>query len=365
MKDIIENKNNQNVLGGGTPKLRDSNLELFRIITMLLIVAHHYVVNSGLMERVYQDPLAPRSLFLLVFGAWGKTGINCFLMITGYFMCKSKITARKFIKLLAEVYFYRIIFYSVFAAMGYESLSIKHLIMLLLPVEAIQQTFTGCYLVFFLCIPFLNILIQNMTEKQHIHLIIWVSFIYIFLGTIPITNVTMNYVSWYIVLYFIASYFRMYPRPLFENTKFWGWMAAVSFVISLVSIIVCTWLGTKIGKQIPFYFVSDSNKILAVLTAISAFLFFKNVKIEYSKIINAVAASTFGVLQIHANSDAMRRWLWQDLLNNVGMYESNWLVLHAFSSVIGVFVICTAIDYLRIRLIEVPVERYWRMDSCR
>ena len=236
--------------------------------------------------------------------------------------------------------------------------------MLLLPVEAIQQNFTGCYLVFFLCIPFLNILIQNMTEKQHIHLIIWVSFIYIFLGTIPITNVTMNYVSWYIVLYFIASYFRMYPRPLFENTKFWGWMAAVSFVISLVSIIVCTWLGTKIGKQIPFYFVSDSNKILAVLTAISAFLFFKNVKIEYSKIINAVAASTFGVLQIHANSDAMRRWLWQDLLNNVGMYESNWLVLHAFGSVIGVFVICTAIDYLRIRLIEVPVERHWRMDSC-
>ena len=114
-----------------------------------------------------------------------------------------------------------------------------------------------------------------------------------------------------------------------------------------------------------FYFVSDSNKILAVLTAFSGFMFFKNIKIRYNKLINTVAASTFGVLQIHANSDAMRRWLWQDLLNNVEMYDSEWLVLHAFGSVIGVFVICTAIDYLRIRLIEVPVERYWRMDSCR
>lgn len=28
---------------------RDSNLELFRCITMLLIVAHHFVVNSGLL----------------------------------------------------------------------------------------------------------------------------------------------------------------------------------------------------------------------------------------------------------------------------------------------------------------------------
>ena len=35
-----------------TIKVRDSNLELFRIITMLLIVAHHYVVNSGLMEVI-------------------------------------------------------------------------------------------------------------------------------------------------------------------------------------------------------------------------------------------------------------------------------------------------------------------------
>ena len=29
-------------------KVRSSNLELYRIICMLLIVAHHYVVNSGL-----------------------------------------------------------------------------------------------------------------------------------------------------------------------------------------------------------------------------------------------------------------------------------------------------------------------------
>ena len=29
--------------------VRNSNLELYRIIVMLAIVAHHYVVNSGLM----------------------------------------------------------------------------------------------------------------------------------------------------------------------------------------------------------------------------------------------------------------------------------------------------------------------------
>ena len=44
-------------------KVRSSNLELYRIIVMLLIVAHHYVVNSGLMDVMEQDPLSGKSLF--------------------------------------------------------------------------------------------------------------------------------------------------------------------------------------------------------------------------------------------------------------------------------------------------------------
>lgn len=64
---------------------RDSNIELFRVIAMLCIVAHHYVVNSGLLELISKTAsLTPNSFFLLFFGWGGKTGINCFLVITGW-----------------------------------------------------------------------------------------------------------------------------------------------------------------------------------------------------------------------------------------------------------------------------------------
>ena len=33
-------------------KERSSNIELFRIITMIIIVAHHYVVNSNLINII-------------------------------------------------------------------------------------------------------------------------------------------------------------------------------------------------------------------------------------------------------------------------------------------------------------------------
>lgn len=43
-------------------KVRDSNLELYRIIVMLLIVAHHYVVNSGLLDVMLQNTPPPYQL---------------------------------------------------------------------------------------------------------------------------------------------------------------------------------------------------------------------------------------------------------------------------------------------------------------
>lgn len=340
-------------------KVRDSNLELYRIITMLLIVAHHYVVNSGLMDAggpIYADPLSWRSLFLSLFGAWGKTGINCFVLITGYFMCQSHITARKFAKLFFEWMFYRLIIQAIFWITGYESFSLKTALLLLIPVKQISTGFTSCYIVFFLFIPFLNALIQNLTERQHVYLLLLCGFTYIVLGTIH--SVTMNYVTWFIVLYLIASYIRLYPKKLYENQKLWGWLALTSILLSIVSVFACAWLSTK-RQFFLYYFVNDSNTFLAVLTGISSFLFFKNLKMNHSRLINTFSASTFGVLLIHAHSDTMRQWLWKDTLNNVGNYNSPFMPFHAIGSVIGIFIICAAIDQIRIRFIEKPFFKFW------
>ena len=85
---------------------RSSNLELYRIIVMFMIICHHYVGNSGLLSVMGENALNSTSLFYYILGAWGKTGINCFVLITGYFMCTSTITLRKFLKLILQVYFY-------------------------------------------------------------------------------------------------------------------------------------------------------------------------------------------------------------------------------------------------------------------
>lgn len=77
---------------------------------MLMIVAHHYVVNSGLLDCIdAQDCLHFKDYFLLLFGWDRKIRINCFVLITGYFMRTSNITKKKFCKLLGEIYFYKVV----------------------------------------------------------------------------------------------------------------------------------------------------------------------------------------------------------------------------------------------------------------
>ncbi len=301
---------------------------------------------------MWEHPGAANSLFFFVFGAWGKVAINCFVLITGYFMCKSHITVKKFLKLFLQIETYNIVFYFVFMFSGYESFSVSGFLKHILIVKNIDSGFVSAFIVFFLFIPFLNILLNHLNEKMHIRLILLCLFLYTFLSTMSYFSfsVKMNYVSWFVVVYFIASYVRLYPRRLYENTKIWAVLSIVSIVFSIISI-----LGSlRFIWRDPYYFIADSNKILAIVTAFCLFMFFKNVKIPYIKLINVVASASFGVLLIHANSDVMRQWLWRDTLNNAAVFKTQWCYLHFVCSVIGIYVICTCIDLLRIYLLEKP-----------
>ena len=357
--------------GGVKLQQRSSNFELYRILCMMVIVAHHFVVNSGLTSDIgplTTNPTSINSIFLWLFGMWGKTGINCFLLITGYFMCKSQITIRKFIKLMLWIYLYRIVIYVAFLVSGYETLSAVRMVKLLMPVWGFNANFTSCFIGFWLTIPFWNILIHNMTRKQHLLLITLLVGMYSFLGSIPKFDITFNYVTWFGVIYLIASYIRTYPSPYFENKLLWSMITIASIILSILSVFAFLYIGKGY-----YFFVSDSNKIFALVVAVSSFICIKNIHIPYNGIINAIGGSTFGVLLIHANSDAMRTWLWKDVLNCVGHYNLTLLQLTGFSIgvVLTIFFSCILIDRIRIKLLEEPFfkwydkkPRFSKLQSC-
>lgn len=332
---------------------RSSNFELLRIVSMLLIIAHHYVVNSGLLAsdgEIINNQWTFKSLYILIFGAWGKTGINCFVLITGYFMCKKDINLKKILNLLIQIYFYRFLFYFIFILTKYIKFSIHDLKYLIIPFTYIGNDFISGFLIFYLLIPFLNIFINNLKQNDFIKLLIILISVYVLFGSIYGFFFDFNYISWFIVLYFVAAYIRLYPNKYFNDIRFSILLLFFSLLFAVFSIILCTYYCSTRNKFNSYFFVSDSNKLFAFLVGFALFNFFKNIKIKYIKYINFLGSSCFGVLLIHANSDAMRKFLWVDLLKNSEVIKYNYIYIHSLFSVLAIFLICSFIDLIRINI---------------
>ena len=143
-----------------------------------------------------------------------------------------------------------------------------------------------------------------------------------------------------------------------SKKKLWMMLTILSILLSIGSMVFMSYF---FGHKGATFFVSDSNKILAVIVAISSFLWFKNMNISYSKLINTIGASTFGVLLIHANSYAMIQWLWKDTVDCVGHCSLLlWqLICYSVGCVLAIYAICATIDFLRLKCIEEPFFRWY------
>jgi len=164
-------------------------------------------------------------------------------------------------------------------------------------------------------------------------------------------------------LYIVGAYLRLWAGDWANSLRFTGWLLLVTVVLALLSVAVIDLSGHILHKGswgLAHYFVSDSSKILAFTIGVAVFLFFKNLPLPYSSFINGVAKTTFGVLLIHANSDAMREMLWKHIVNVPAMVSAPlfMLFLHAAIWAVVIFCVCSIIDYCRLRWIEGPFMNF-------
>ena len=84
----------------GTP--REGNIELLRIVCMLIILGHHLAWHGVAM----QSPLRENRAIATFLFAGGMTGVNCFVMITGYFLAPFK--SKRFFATILQTLFYSV-----------------------------------------------------------------------------------------------------------------------------------------------------------------------------------------------------------------------------------------------------------------
>lgn len=343
-------------------KARSSNIELYRIVMMLIIIAHHLVVNSGITANYNFKDVTDNMWFLMLFGFGGKPMIDGFLLITGFFTIKGKFTFEKALKVLFEIVFYKVGFYLLFAFLGFHDPSWRGLHDTFLYVfRSAHTAFPATYFWLYCLTPFINKMVEGLEKRQYLTLIGVLITYYTVISTVFEKIDTFSELGWYITVYLIGGYLRLYEPRVWNKAWKSGIWTLGALAACFVSIAWMVWQHMTGPCNLSiYYYVANAHKPLGLLLAVCSFQLFRHLKMPNSRVINTLASSIFGVLLIHGNSDLMRKKLWVDWLRIPELYDWKWLPLYAVGCVFAIFVVCTAIDQVRIHLIENPVFRVYR-----
>lgn len=272
------------------------------------------------------------------------------------------MTIKRYCKVLFEIYFYQFVVYFIMLALGYETfgeMRIYHLLFDVFQFANASGYFECSFLIFYLFVPFMNKFINSVNKEEYKRFVILLLFMFTGLSTFFRNVVIFGEVFWFMAVYFIGGYLRIYPPE-------WSKKLGPSIKLLIISLFISYSFALFVIYKLSEYqinnvhyafFVSDANKLGAVLVSVFLFTTFKNIKIKYSKFINLVASTTFGVLLIHANSNAQRQFMWKDLLHVDANYclPISILIPKTIITVCGVFICCSILDMIRIYLVEKPL----------
>lgn len=309
---------------------------------MLLIISFHYVFHSG---YVFKE-LNYNSFVVKTFYFFGELGVNLFILISGYFSVNGKFSAKKLIKLILEINFYYFLTTFIKSIIDNQSFSPS-----LFPTITCQYWFCTAYVLLYILSPFLNNFIHNIKQEDYKKLLLWVIVIWSVIPTlfgIVYNNVeSYFYFSrfiWFVVIYLIGSYIRLYSIKIFNKRKTSIIIALASFAIMVLGIVVI-YKYKFIFTKIDVAYFWPPNTLPMLLLSVSVFMIFLDIKINYSKIINRVASTTLGIYMLH--DGVLNKYIWNNIFRAKEHLNSKFSILYILISAITIYICGMIIDLIR------------------
>lgn len=270
---------------------RSSNFELLRLVLMVMIVIHHCIVHGlGLISIGQEEGHLP-----LVIPQWQMPladiinclcicGVNCFILISGYF--KIKATRKKILFLLLTEIFYVALLWT-----------LPNLI-----EGNVREALTSCfflsrgywfvtdYIFLMILSPMINIAFERLSKHTINMILIGLLVISCYFGFFRDHPANTN---GYTLLQFITMYF-IGRKIAVTDYSLGKYTSASIYISSGVLCGVLMWLAYIQGRPETSWEMVYYNNPLVIISAISLFLLFKNFQFQ-SSFINRISMSSFGI----------------------------------------------------------------------
>ena len=312
---------------------RNYSLDLLRILATFMVVVLHVQLFGGLLES---KPFTVSFVPTIVLESFCIVAVNCFVLITGFFMIHKDVNGRKLLGLVLEI---AVISWMIFVIGTFCGLraSFKELVQHIFPTLSGCHWFISSYIIVYILSPWFNKLILSLTRKECFFLAGLLFVLFSVWGSNPkisAISVHKGYsVLWLTYIYFIGSIIRLYGayRVPFAGRAY----TIFSLFTTGYAIILCQYTHSIWGAM-------NYNSPFVLLGAVSLFYVFYSLQITSvcdNRIIKFLTPGCFGVFLIH--TDLFIRPLYRNLFARAPVWLITLLggfAVFAISIVVSVYI---------------------------
>lgn len=314
-------------------KERQSNIELLRIIAIAFIVIWHVSIHA-------QKGELPTHNYI---GAITITGVNLFLLITGYFGLKLRWSS--LLNIVAVVVFYTLLSIIANAYILGISPSFGNIVQLCAPVSCSPWWFVSCYYILMLLSPAINIAIEKSSNKQFLYILF--SLIYLSCVSGLLFKNTINHnglcITQFITMYWVGNAIKRF------NVN--GGVKAKHFVTAYIIATLAIFITQKFNVGTYTY-----NNPLIIIAAVSLFCIVAKLNFT-NKWVNWLATFMFPVYLLQDSPFGFKVY---KMLYNFGKAEdfcSTKYVLVLSAYVVTLFVAAILLEQTRRAIMNKPVKK--------
>jgi surface polysaccharide O-acyltransferase-like enzyme len=339
---------------------RKSNFEMLRILSMCMIVAFHYVFKAGFE---FSGGVSANKILVDFFYHFGECGVNCFILISGYFYDTTRFQWKKVVFIVLQVYFYLLLGRVVLLFTGNTDVVSRGTTSYLFPVIGNYYWFVTAYLLVYLLIPYIQKIINALSQKELrnlilIQLTIWSVYPTVLFGSAGFNNTEdMPYYSrfvWLVVMYLMGAYMKQYGIGFLGTLK-----QSILFECGMLAVLFAFIIGTEWGLnplEMDATFFWRPNSILMVMLSVGLFAIFSHINVGYHKWINYISSCTLGIYLLH-DGDLVSFW-WETVFQNASHQNQSNLILHILLAVVIILLLGILCESFR-KIIELPIKKKW------
>lgn len=306
MKEKINPENEKQTV------MRESGIELLKIVALSLIVIYHvvqtlsygnpflsyhdYVINLAIATNDVQQFVLT---LLSYFGAWGNA---IFFICSAWFLLQSKyFNKKKWFHILLEIWGVSVIILIISCFLLRGNISLTIVIKSLFPTLYGNNWYLTCYVLFYPIHPLLNKLIQSLSKPLLFRLSSAMFILYCCLGFIKSDLFFPSMILLWITIYFVIAYIQIYMTDFTNNMK----KNIFLLIIGMIGYIGLAVLTNVLGLHFTFMkgrmlqWATNCNPFLIAM-AIAMLNIARNVHFK-NKFINYISGLSLLIYIIHEN----------------------------------------------------------------